>query len=151
MANLLTPGGTLSLAERIPRHTQRIHALARATDLPNDLSARWRAAEEAIYASGDPLVTWDSDELATALRAAWLTVEFGVEDEVTELQITAALIGRWFGPGETDRPSYGQHLGRMLSPDEVAQVRALLERQLKGQIVPWRARVLFLTARRAPE
>ena len=57
LAALLAPGGVISLAERVPRRTQRLYALVDAHTLDADLLERWQRAEEAIYAdAGDPLV-----------------------------------------------------------------------------------------------
>ncbi len=102
LASLLAPGGVISLAERIPRHTQRLHALVDASTLDADLVARWHAAEEAIYTpaaedAGAALVAWDADDLAAAFSAAGLKVESTVENEQTEMQVTPALLKRWFG------------------------------------------------------
>ena len=47
-AGLLAPGGMISLAETIVRHTQRLHALLPKASLPKELLARVVAAEEAI-------------------------------------------------------------------------------------------------------
>jgi hypothetical protein len=41
-----------------------------------------------------------------------------------------------------------EHLGRLLSKDQVAPVEALFRRQLTGQAISWRSRLAFLTARR---
>ncbi len=147
LAGLLNEGGVISLAERIPRHTQRLHLLVDASSLPADLVARWQAAEEAIYATGEPLVAWDADDLAAAFGAAGLTVETSSEDEQTDMQITPSLLARWFGVGSADKPSYADRLAAQLSAAEVAQVRALMERQLGNQVVAWASRTVYLVAR----
>jgi putative ATPase len=149
LARLLAPGGRMSLAERIPRYTQRIYRLAGAHDLPADLVERWQAAEEAIYARDDARVGWDADDLCAAFRQAGLDVEIVWEDETTDLQVTLALLARWFGAGEPGRPSYAEHLGQRLDAEAIAQIRALLQRQLSGQQVAWQGRVLYLTAQAA--
>ncbi len=160
IAALLGPGGRLSLAERVPRHAQRLYALlppeARAT-LGADLAARWLAAEEAIYTGDDAApaadaVGWDVETLVDAFAAAGLTVEARTEEDLQEVQMTPALLARWFAAAAQDasgRPSYAQHLARTLAPAEIDSVRALFERRLAGQIVPWRGRVLYLVGKRA--
>ncbi|MFN3331648.1 MAG: AAA family ATPase, partial [Caldilinea sp.] len=50
LAELLAPGGVISLAERVPRYTQRLYALVDSRELAADVVERWRQAEEAIYA-----------------------------------------------------------------------------------------------------
>ena len=148
LAALLAEGGAISLAERIPRHTQRLYALVDSSMLPADLVARWQAAEEAIYATGETLVAWDADDFAAAFSAAGLAVETSLEDEQTDMQVTPALLARWFGAGEAGKPSYADRLAVQLSPAEVAQVQALMQRQLGGQVVAWGSRTVYLVGRK---
>ncbi len=149
LAELLAPGGVISLAERVPRHTQRLYALVDSRELAADVVERWRQAEEAIYAdAADPLVNWDETDLNDALSATGLTVTMQSEVEETETPITAAMIERWFTPVNSGRPAYIDRLAMLLTGDEIAQIKKLFERQLTGQSVPWQSRTLFLTARR---
>ncbi|MFN3980444.1 MAG: AAA family ATPase, partial [Caldilinea sp.] len=149
LAELLAPGGVISLAERVPRHTQRLYALVDSRELAADVVERWRQAEEAIYAdAADPLVNWDETDLSDALSATGLTVTMQSEVEETETPITAAMIERWFTPVNSGRPAYIDRLAMLLTGDEIAQIKKLFERQLTGQSVPWQSRTLFLTARR---
>ena len=46
---LLTPKGTVSLAEVMPRYTQRLYDLVDSSNLADALVDAWRAAEENIY------------------------------------------------------------------------------------------------------
>ncbi|MEI2776441.1 MAG: hypothetical protein V9G19_10815 [Tetrasphaera sp.] len=114
-----------------------------------ELAQRVVAAEEAIYiAAADPLVNWDEETLRAACAAAGLTATVTVENETTPTPITPAMLVRWFTPAGADRPSYADHLGRLLAPAEVAQVRDLFHRQIAGQQVAWASRTLLLTGRR---
>ncbi|MBP8292943.1 MAG: AAA family ATPase, partial [Caldilineaceae bacterium] len=145
----LAPHGVLILAERVPRYTQRLHRLVDLTALGSDLMQRIVAAEEMVYAaSDDPLVNWDAETLRDACIAAGFTVTIAAEDETTPTPITPGMLTRWFTPAPADRPSYADHLGRLLAPDEVAKVRDLFQRQLAGQQVAWASRTLLLTGRR---
>jgi putative ATPase len=145
--SLITHHGIISLAERIPRHTQRLYQLVDLAEIGQELAERVVAAEEAIYADpDDPLVNWDADDLRKLFGAAGLTVELEMEEEVSELQVTPGVIERWFAPAGSDRPSYGDRLAHHLSLPEVAQVRAIFERQLLNQVVGWRGRLLYLRA-----
>jgi putative ATPase len=149
LAERLTGGGMLALAERVPRRTQRIYALASLAELPAELTARWMAAEEAIYADpADSLVNWDGDDVRRWLEALHLLVEVTVEAETTATPITPAMIARWFTPVHGGRPAYVDRLRATLSEDEIARIRSLLERQLSGQTVAWAGATLFLFARR---
>jgi putative ATPase len=150
IASLLKPGGTVSLAEPVPRHTQRLYALAGLTSLDSALAEKLHAAEEAIYAAADdPLVNWDEEDLRKAFLAAGLIdVIVQAQEATIESRISPATLARWFtaaAPG--DRPSYGQRLAMMLNPEELAAVQLLYEQTLTGQTVPWRSVTAFLVAR----
>ena len=154
IATFLAPGGTISLAERIPRHTQRLYKLMEMPTLENELGGelaeRLVAAEEAIYArNDDPLVSWDADDLARLWEATGLRVNLTSETEITEARISAGLLTRWFGDATVEgRPSYAQHLSALLTPAEIEQVRALYQRQLLNQTVAWHSRTAYLVARK---
>ena len=156
---LLSVNGWLALAERIPRHTQRIHALVDCTSLGEDLAARYRAAEEAIYAdAGDDLVNWDEGTLRAAVADLWGAAgAVQTVDGVMELQVTPVLLGRWFGkatsgpaingPASGGRLSYAQRLAETLSQAEVDGVEALVRSQLLHQRVQWTSRTALITGR----
>jgi putative ATPase len=151
IAQLLAPNGTISLAERVPRHTQRLYRLLEQSgaEIPKALASRLAAAEEAIYArDDDPLVNWDSDDLAALWEGTGLRVELNSETEITEVRVSAGLLERWFGTNSADgRPTYAQHLAAQLSPAEIEQVRALFQRHLLNQTVAWHSRTVYLVAR----
>ncbi|GAB4523409.1 MAG: AAA family ATPase [Anaerolineae bacterium] len=150
IAALLRPGGRLSLAEAIPRRTQRLYRLAPLDRLGTDLAERVAKAEEAIYADAqDPMVNWDVSDLEQALEATGL-VEIHVElvEQTTQVTITPSLIDRWFEPSRTDRPSYGQRLAALLTEEELDQVRDLFARALTGQTVEWTSAIAFVQATR---
>ncbi len=119
VASLLTPGGIISLVERVPRHTQRLYRLVDLGSLGPDVAQGVVQAEEALYADGsDPLVNWDratlqlifqqvgtgqagdgglAVELETVeLETEMETVEMESQDEVTDMLVTATLLDRWF-------------------------------------------------------
>ncbi len=147
LAGLLGPEGVISLAERVPAATQRIYRLVDTSRLDPDLVVRWQAAEEAIYArTDDPLTNWDAPELLAAAQAAGLAAELQTEEDVTDMQITAAVIARWFTPAKEGRPSYADHLAAQLAPEEIAIARSVCEQQLLGQTVPWRGVTAYVTA-----
>jgi putative ATPase len=150
LADLLAPGGVISLADRVPRYTQRLYQLVDAHSLPADLMERWQQAEEAIYAqAADPLVNWDVDNIVAAAQQAALAVAVQLEDETTTLQVTPGILTRWFTPSREGRPSYVDHLNRSLTPDEIAIVRSLFERQCAGQAVPWGGKIAYVVCRAA--
>ncbi len=149
LAALLAPQGYLSLAERIPQHTQRLYQLVDLTELGDDVSTRLIQAEEAIYADlTDEMVNWDVADLATWAEQAGLTVEQQTEADPSQMQISAAVLQRWFAPATGDRLSYGQRLAATLQPTEIALVQKLFERQLLNQTVNWHSSVVYLRCTR---
>ena len=149
LKDFLAVDGWLALAERIPRHTQRIYRLLDCAPLGDDLAARYQAAEEAIYADvTDDLVNWDEETLGEALTNLW--GEDGnvqVVDSVIEVQVTPGLLGRWFVESTGERPAYAQRLAERLSKAEVGVVEELVRRQLLQQRVQWRSRTALVTVR----
>jgi putative ATPase len=147
LAGWLHPGGLLSLAETVVRHAQRLYTLVDLSSLEDDLRQRVIEGEEQIYAApDDPLVQWDAADLQRALETAGFQ-EVAVQEEVqeTEMLVSPATLDRWFAvDAARDRPSYAQHLLRCLTAGELAQVRALFQRQLAGQTVAWQTRIAFI-------
>ena len=156
LAALLAPGGRISLAQVLPRHTQRIYRLVDLDELPAGLAARIIAAEEAIYKNpDDPWVNWDAEDLAAAFRDAGLgTVEVRVETAHTEVRVTGSLLERWFREASEGRPTYAQHLARPsdaglpLDAGELLAYRGLLERICLNQSVRWETSTAFVVAAR---
>ncbi len=151
LTSFLRSGGRLSLAEPVPRYTQRLYALVDLAELGPDLAARVQEAEEAIYADPhDPLVNWAEVDLASALEAAGLAdVRVEAVETVAETRIGPATLDRWFGPTTTgERPSYAQRLAARLEADELAVVEALYRRKLTGAVVSWRSVTAFAVGRK---
>ncbi|MCB0080620.1 MAG: AAA family ATPase, partial [Caldilineaceae bacterium] len=150
---MLTPylaeGGRMVLAERIPRHTQRLYRLVDLAELGEDLVQRIHEAEEAIYVDADdPMVNWDATTLEALFIAAGYQMTYHVERDDSQLQVTNVVLERWFAQSKTERLSYRDRLARYLSAEEMVQVRKRFERQLLNQNVPWEGRLLHVTATR---
>jgi putative ATPase len=149
LSNLLAKGGTISLAEVVPRHTQRLHALLDRDALDPDLAAGLTTAEEAIYARAeDPMVNWDAENLRAVFIAVGLATALRVEREVGEVHVTQAVLDRWFTPAATpeQRPSYVDHLREHLDGAQLAQVEDLFRHQLANRAVPWQTTTAYLVA-----
>lgn len=151
LAERMAPGGWLSLAETVPRHTQRIYALGDRSLLRADLAEKMVAAEEEIYADrADRLVNWDEATLRSALFAAFAQegqagrVSMEWVDTDTELRITADLIGRWFGAAVGGRSSYAERLAEQMEPDEVGEIKDWITGRLLNRTVVWRRRTALL-------
>ena len=134
LANLLQPHGKIALYESIPKHTQRIYQLI---NLPDVFGDRWIQAEEAIYANPDDSMTnWDIDDLRSAFEKVSLKVEIEVERITTPMQISTALLNRWFSKSQT-KPSYVSHLAKFLTDDDIAIAQQLLTNKLLNETVDW--------------
>ena len=96
------------------------------------------------------MVNWDVQDMRDAFCAQGLqVVALDVHDVSAERLVTARQIERWFGAGGVERPSYGDHLRRVMSKTAVTEIHHLYERQMKGQSAVWRSRILNLVARSA--
>jgi putative ATPase len=144
----LASEGVLLLVEAIPAKTQRLSQLLGEQGWERSLYEKLTTAEEAMYQplslSSQPTF-WDINALETALDNFGLTATIQVEPTVTNLQITPALIDRWFAPGR-DRPSYADHLATTLSSDELATVRSMITQRLAHQVVKWQGAIAFIVS-----
>ena len=150
IASLLGDGGQLSMSEVLPRYAQRLYQLVDLSPLDEELCQRLITAEEAIYTDlDDPMVNWDAADLKAALRVAGLSeVDAHVETVTTQRQIGAEHLVRWFSTdSDRQRPTYAQHVRKTLSADELAQVQALFEAQLRDRAVVWSSQIAYLAAR----
>jgi len=149
--DLLQPGGVISLAETVPRRTQRLYELVETSSLGSELLREWRQAEEAIYADADDaMVNWDAEDLRVALVGAGLaSVEIETKRVETEHLVTADTVARWFDDAPGARPTYAQHLSQRLPEEAIAAIRGLFERQLAGTICTWSSSLAYVVARRA--
>ncbi len=105
-------------------------------------------AEEAIYSRpDDPMVNWNEAGLQRAFEAAGLVTQVSVEREASQVQVTPAMLARWFTPAPSgERPAYIDHLRGRLDAAECAQVEALFRQQLTNRAAPWETTMLYLTA-----
>ncbi|MEQ9238034.1 AAA family ATPase [Coleofasciculus sp. E2-BRE-01] len=148
LVQLLQPSGVLVLAETIPRYTQRLYRLLDSSKLNTDLYQRLVAAEEAIYRDKlDPMVNWDAWDLRQALESVGLGVDVDENRTFTQMQITPALIDRWFTTtSATNRPSYAAHLAKNLTKQEIRVIKELFIRSLLYQTVDWESVIVFVQA-----
>lgn len=140
----LHPTGKIVLAETIPQHTQRLYALLDPNWLNARLYKRLLKAEESFYQNtADPKVNWNAEDLLHGLQTNGFTATLQLESTQTEMQLTPALLDRWFSPG-TDRPSYVDHLAHTLSVSELETVRQAFHK-LNYQTINWQGTIGFFT------
>lgn len=147
LAELLQPEGVITLAETVPRYTQRLYRLLNPAKFAPELYQRLVIAEEAIYArTSDPMVNWDSNDLQAVFETSSLVVGIELEQPVTEVCITPTLLERWFTPGVNS--TYQDHLAAYLSETDIALVHDQFIRSLLNQTVQWESTIAFVQARR---
>ncbi|HNS01689.1 MAG TPA: AAA family ATPase [Anaerolineae bacterium] len=149
LAALLSENGHISLAETAPIHTQRLHRLIDLSTLDERVAQQVVEAEEAIYSRpDDPMVNWDEAGLQRAFEAAGLVTQVSVEREASQVQVTPAMLARWFTPAPSgERPAYIDHLRGRLDAAECAQVEALFRQQLTNRAVSWETSTVYVNAR----
>ena len=136
---LLAPGGTLALAENLPRHGQR---LSRLVEMP--LPPEIALAEEKIYTSpDDPLVNWDAADLCRRLQEAGLVATNPTILDLKRAQVlSVAALNRWMDT--EDAHSYASRLlAAGLEPEQLAQLAAAL-RPLVNHTVTFTSRTAIL-------
>ena len=118
---------------------------------PEDLqgeAAQWLSRD----ASGRPVAgsMFSLDGQEKYLRMCLLSpfaerIKALVEEIARDKNISPEHLARWFGTdSDGGRPTYAQHLSRHLSADELLQVQALFEAQLRDQAVAWTSQVVYV-------
>ena len=144
---LLEADANVSIAESLPRRTQRLHALLPPHDSPEDqaLLQRFSQAEEAVYNdASDPRVEYDMDELMEAFReAGFPTPSFDQLLVPRQQIISRQLLSRWFS-GAPD--SFGALLIKHgLATEDVNSIHAIIANDLLNKKVAWHTTMAFLT------
>lgn len=149
LRGLLQADGAISLAETMPKETQRLYKLVGENSLDSETMRTWQEAEEQIYANAqDPMVNWDSQDLRKAfVKADFQEIEIAQKRLETERLITNEHIDRWFDATAEGRPSYVQHLGPHLTRDVITAIEKLFREQLAGRTCPWHSTIAFICAK----
>ncbi len=155
LAQVLAPGGVVSLAEAAPALGTHPARLLDARALESGLGRRLAEAEEAVFADpADPLLGWREADYAQAFRRAGLTVEaVEVEAQEQERRIGRADLERWFSmaagaaPAGARSGAYARRLAPRLEAGDLEPLERLFREQLLGKAVPWKTAVLFIRAR----
>lgn len=146
LCGLLRKGGTLSLAELLPRHSQRLCALLSVptTQAENALLGHLQKCEEALYANPeDARVNWDAEDLAHAMEEAGLeSVGFETKTITQNRRVLPAQISRWFGENANSYASLLQREG--ISTEELSLFREWLCRSVQNRDVAWHTTYVFL-------
>ncbi len=152
VAELLKPGGVLSLAETIPALGSRLSECVRTDALDEDIIRRLKQAEQAIYRNPQDLkINWDQEDLLSACRDAGLKVlKSGLKRFSVKRKVHLEDLNSWFSmdrrSGRSDRLNYAQHLLKHLSSDEIRRFSDICRKQLADRSIDWHQAVFFLLA-----
>lgn len=145
---ILAPGATISIAESLPRRSQRLHTLIPHPNsaAEDDLLKRFAAAEEAVFADpADPRVNWDADDIASAFTAAELpppTVE--IIPIPRQQLISRQLFNRWFS--ELPDSFASSLINHGLTQPDLEDVKAIISANILNQNIRWHTSVAFFNS-----
>ncbi|MBR0460058.1 MAG: AAA family ATPase, partial [Victivallales bacterium] len=138
LKSLLRSGGTLALAENLPRRSQRLTALLPppGNDEESALRQRLASAEETVYANpDDPRVNWDTQEISQAFLEAGFPAP---SQELLPVQrpmvLTQQHLEHWFHGPNSFASSLTAH---GLSQEDLQSFREALSRNVLNRTVPW--------------
>ena len=132
-ARVLIPGGCLAFTEPLPARRRRLWQELDLSTLPQALVGRVVEAEESLYRDPESRFALSEAALSRALEAAGFEIKVLDLDSGTEsFLVSPAFIERLFAPGSSGL-SYGDRLRKMLSEEELEQVRHLVAARLGGR------------------
>ncbi len=142
LKGLLAEGGTLALAEAVPRYGQRLSHLCPEGSIPSQLIDY----EEDMYNdTADPLLAWNEETLRTeALRGGFTEAKTELLEMRRRILLPERSLQRWM---DTEDPnSYARRLLKHGATTEMTDAlrRALLP--LIGRETPFESRTAILTA-----
>jgi putative ATPase len=142
---LLSPNGTLVLAESIPSRGQRLSQFLSVSDIDNALFEKLSEAESKLFHDPeDALVNWDVLDLQQDFEAAGLACDIEVATFQTPLMVTSALLAQWLG----DTGQYCKHFKKHgLSASDINYLKGCFNQQLKDKTVMWNRVMAFVSSR----
>ena len=138
-------GAELTLAQRLPRSSQRLTELVTITD--ETLRGNLLHAEQTAFDDPEaPMLSWSEETITAAVAGSsweWQSTELlDVGDHRT---ITADQLNHWLSPDREN--GLGSVIVRDAGEDVRARIAKLLQDELAGRTVTWRLRFLVATAR----
>jgi putative ATPase len=156
LLELIEPGGTLVLAETVPRHAQRLSDYLDSKQIDAGLLDRYRAAEDEVYRRGPSERTpkspvgavstdWDENDLLSDFESAGFSnaecqLRYFDESRI----VTKKQLDSWFDSGAY----YGATISGRLAAEEISLIATRLAAKLSDKVVAWKKVVAFLSARR---
>ncbi len=149
-ARVLIAGGCLAFIEPLPARRRRLWQELDLNDLPRALAERVVEAEESLYRDPESRFALSEAAVSRALGAAGFEVKaLDLDTETESFPVTPAFIERLFEPGSSGL-SYGDRLRKMLSQEELEQVRRLIASRLGGRTLARENVVACAVARQKP-
>ena len=144
---LMAENANISIAESLPRRTQRLYSLIPPHDSPDEqtLIQRFAQAEDAVYNdASDPRVGYDTEELLDSFRQAGLpTPTLDLLLVPRQQLISRQLLSRWFSGAPDSFGALLAHHG--LTAEEVNSIHAIIANDLLNKKVSWHTTMAFLT------
>ncbi|RKX74083.1 MAG: AAA family ATPase [Spirochaetes bacterium] len=150
--SLISPGGTLSIAETVPRKAPRLSEFIMAgikKENERTLIEKFKTAEEEIYNDpSDPLINWDENDLiAFCKEAGFGELKADTKTYTFNKYISTKDLRNWFAI-ESRQGKYAGKLLQRLKQEELKRIGEIFFSHLENTPVEWRKTVLFLCAKR---
>lgn len=146
---LFAAKGKLVFSLNIPAKAQRFSNYLSNGVIDSDLYERLLDQEQEIYS--DPknkLLNWDENLISSNLKkAGFITESIQVETFRTDIYFSKEKVAGWFSTRLNQRLSYGEHLSKSLSEEEVKLIYQGLLRELGGQVRSWKTTWVFVKTR----
>jgi putative ATPase len=148
-AELLAPGGDVSVLQSPPRLGQRISRILREEcGAPPSLSQKLANAEEDFFDRTLPdnsaaRWTWDAGALEKCFRRAGFTVGITALDQQEERLILPKDLSLWF---DKEKSSWGAFIAGALGEEDFSEIRTLVENRIKEGPITWKWKSLLLKA-----
>ena len=135
----LSEEALMVLTRSLPGQTQRLYELRETWGLEPAMVARWRQAEEAIYAAEEADAGLPGQQaLVQGLQGAGFATKVDIVDHRGQRMVLKSQLDRWFSPAQAGaKPSYSDRLGETLDQEEVARIEGAMRTHLQGQVVSW--------------
>jgi len=146
---LFTPEGKGVFSMNIPSKAQRLSGYLSNGAIDSDLYKRLLEQEQKIYNDPDnKQLNWDENMISANLKAAGFIIDLiQVETFQTEIYFSKEKVASWFSTKANQRISYGQHLGKLFSENEVKLIYQGLLKELGNQVRSWLTAWVFIKAR----
>lgn len=138
------------IAQKIPKHGQRISKLIASQVLGNKLFepynsmlAKMEEAEKEFFNDEtNPLFNWDNDSIVKAFKDEGFNVSYEVDTLIEKRRITKREIANWFN---LETSAYANAIAKAIGDASISKISSLLENASETTIFNWETEIAFLT------